>query len=96
MVAVTGGGYGGQMLRTALVEQGGRWKLDQLEGFVGFDREAFLESTRAALTSPPDPLPEEAADCFIANIDELGDERIEAIFLGGDRALLTPLITPCE
>ena len=37
-----GGDYGGQTLAVGLVEKGGEWKLDSVDGFVDLDREAFI------------------------------------------------------
>ncbi|HVV89449.1 MAG TPA: hypothetical protein VHB53_03035, partial [Solirubrobacterales bacterium] len=43
-VAFEGGSLGSQALEVALVEEDGKWKLDQIEGFADYDGKALGEA----------------------------------------------------
>ena len=52
-VAFTGGGLNGQTAAISLVKEDDQWKLDSLDEFTSFDKEAFTEGLRPRTGSCP-------------------------------------------
>jgi hypothetical protein len=50
-------GFDGQTLQIALVKLGKQWKLDHVDAFVDFDRDAYLSALKRELSEPPTRLP---------------------------------------
>jgi hypothetical protein len=95
-VAFTGSALDGQVVNLSLVKEGEQWKLDYVERFVEFDRQAYIGAIRELLLASDDPpVDEEQADCVVAALDEQDDATLQELFLSGDDAQLTELITPC-
>lgn len=94
--AFTGSGLDGQAVNLSLVKEGEQWKLDHIERFVNFDKQAFLDAVRELLLASDDPpVDEEQADCVVTALGAEDDASLQQQFLSGDDTQLEQLITPC-
>ena len=69
-----------QTIELALVKEGEDWKLDEILGFVGFDRAAFDAGFEEELSSDEE-LPPDAAECVSQNFKALSDQEVQDFFL---------------
>ncbi len=94
--AITGGGLDGQAVNLSLIKEGEQWKLDHIESFTTFDKQAYLDATRDRLLASDDPpVDETQADCVVTALGEQDDAALQELFLSGDDSQLEQLITPC-
>jgi hypothetical protein len=85
--AFTGGFVDGQTLSIALVKDGDTWKLDNLNGFSDFDRDAFVSNFEQQISSSgPDAAPPQAQACLKQQIAKATDEQLQGILLGDGSA----------
>ncbi len=93
-VAFAGGNFDGQTLDVALVEEGGDWKLDQIRGFVGFDRASMIGVFEKGFQESAE-IPHDLATCLIAALRAESDEALEELILE-NREGLFKLLQGCE
>lgn len=91
-VAFTGGGLDGQEIAISLVKEGDQWKLDSLDEFISFDKEAFAAGLveGAGQDAPPQIL-----DCIEKQVNSTPDEELQQVYLSGDETQLGTLFADC-
>jgi len=82
--AFDGGNLDQQTVTVGLVEEGGAWKLDELQRFVVFDREPLLESIREDISEEAGGEGEELEVCLVEELEEASDEKFEEAVLSLD------------
>ncbi|HZO06145.1 MAG TPA: hypothetical protein VFB52_07135 [Solirubrobacterales bacterium] len=85
-VAFSGGGFDGQAVAVSLVKEDGDWKLDSIDGFAEFDRDAFVGSLEEGFATTE--LTDEQTSCVNEAFDAATDEELEAVILEGEEALI--------
>jgi hypothetical protein len=93
--AITGAFLDGQTIEVALVKEGDQWKLDELVGFVEFDRDAFVSGFEEGITSDQE-VPPQAAECALEQLEAQSDEELQVFLLGTDPAVEEAIFAPCE
>jgi hypothetical protein len=92
--AFTGGTLDGQAVGLSLVKEGDQWKLDSLDEFVTFDKEALANSFSESLSSDED-VPPEVATCIVDELNAADDATIQEAYLSGDEEQLFGLFGTC-
>lgn len=87
-VAFTGGGFDQQAVVVALVKEDGDWKLDQIESFAVFDRNAFVASLEEGFEQAD--LSVDQRTCVREALKFASYEELEAVILdqNGEEALV--------
>lgn len=93
-VSFTGGGLDGQQLSVSLVKEEDQWKLDSLDEFIDFDKDAFTESLVASASADGDT-PPEVVDCVETQLNETPDDQLQSAYLSGDEEELVALFGTC-
>jgi hypothetical protein len=93
--AVRGSELDGQTITLDLVNRGGRWKLNQVTGFVSFDREA-LKAGVAKSFRRVKGVPSEFSDCVVSRLDGLSDDELQDIYLSFDKRQLYEIVIACQ
>lgn len=83
VAAFVGGPLDGQSVDLALVEEGGTWKLDEIESFHHLDPEKLIEGLAKSLEESGKVDPRLAA-CLVEGLEESSESRIEEIMLSGN------------
>jgi len=91
---VTGSFIDGSTVEIGLVREGEQWKLDELTGFVEFDREGFETAFEEEVRSDEE-IPPEAADCIIERFQDFSDEEAQEFLLRPDESGGEEVFTPC-
>jgi hypothetical protein len=84
-VAFVGGGLDSQAVAVSLVNEDG-WKLDQIESFVEFDRDAFVATLEEGFATTD--LTDAQSTCVREALDGASPEDLEAVILDGEEALI--------
>lgn len=92
--AVTGGGFEGQTLEIALVEEEGAWKLDQLTGFAKFDQKTLVKTFEAKLEEAGE-LNGKQVSCIVAGLEEAPEAELEELVISGNSAPIEELAEGC-
>ncbi len=93
--AFEGGSLGSQAIEVALVEEGGTWKLDYVEGFANYDGKALGEEFERHFEEEPGELTPEQTKCIVGKIGGLSKEEAEEAFFAGSAELVTELVQSC-
>ncbi len=97
-VKFEGGPLGSQTVTLALVEEGGNWKLDQVEGFAGYDGKALGEAFEKHFeeeSEDSEGLNAEQASCIAAGIAKASKAEAEELFFSGSPAAIEELARGC-
>lgn len=94
--AFTGGGFDGQTLTIALVDEDGDWKLDEITGFAEFDQAALVQSFEDQLAEEEGAIDPEIGSCIIESLEELEQEEFEELLLGGSSEGFVELAEACQ
>ena len=73
--AFTGGSLGGQTIAISLVKEGDQWKLDALDEFTTFDKDAFVEGLLAGAAEGDTP--QGVVDCIEEEVGSRSDEELQ-------------------
>jgi ABC-type glycerol-3-phosphate transport system substrate-binding protein len=92
--AITGGGFDGQTITIALVEEDGTWKLDQLTGFAKLDS-AKLSQIFGAKLEETGELTAQQTSCIVEGIEAASKEEAEELVLSGSSDPLVELAEGC-
>jgi ABC-type glycerol-3-phosphate transport system substrate-binding protein len=95
-VAFAGGGFDGQTLTIALVDEDGDWKLDEITGFAEFDQAALVQSFEDQLAEEEGAIDPEIGACIIESLEELEQEEFEELLLGGSSEGFVELAESCQ
>lgn len=93
--AVVGGGFDGQTISIALVEEDGTWKLDQLTGFAKLDTARLAEIFGEKLEETGELSPEQTS-CIVEGIEAASKDKAEELVLSGSSDPLVELAEGCE
>jgi hypothetical protein len=93
--AITGGGFDGQVISIALVEEDGAWKLDQLTGFAKLDTARLAELFKEKLEETPELTPEQTS-CIVAGLKGASKEQAEELIFSGSSQPLVEFAEGCE
>jgi hypothetical protein len=93
-VAVTGSFLDGSTIDVGLVREGEQWKLDQLTGFVEFDRAGFEAAFEEEVKSDQE-IPPQAADCIIERFKDFSDQEAQEFLIQPDASGGEEVFTPC-
>jgi hypothetical protein len=94
-VEFIGGSLGSQTLAVALVEEGGDWKLDQIEGFAKYDGKALEESFLKRFEEDSEGLTKKQYTCIVEGIGKANTAEAEAMFLSGSSSKIEELAKGC-
>ena len=94
-VEFEGGPLGSQTLEVALVEEGGTWKLDQIEGFAKYDGAALGEAFETEFEEEPEGLNQEQATCIAEGIAKSSKAAAEELFFSGSPEAIIELAKGC-
>jgi hypothetical protein len=94
-VEFEGGGLDAQTLELALVEEGGSWKLDQVEGFTKFDGAALGEAFEKEFEESPEGLSKKQATCIAQGIAKASKAQAEELLLSGSPEPIIELAEGC-
>jgi hypothetical protein len=94
-VEFEGGPLGSQALEVALVEEGGDWKLDQIEGFANYDGKSLGEAFEKEFEENPEGLNKEQADCIAGKVAGSSQAEAEELFFSGSSEPIIELAKSC-
>lgn len=94
-VEFEGGSLGSQSLEVALVEEGGKWKLDQIEGFANYKGAALGEAFEKQFEENPEGLSKEQASCISKAIGKASQAEAEEMFFGGSPKKILEVAEGC-
>ncbi len=83
LIAYKGSFYDGQKVRYAFVERDGRWKFNDLLGFVDLDAARLvLQAGRYGMLGAETPGEAKNIACWIGRMERMSDEELEDLLLG--------------
>jgi hypothetical protein len=94
-VEFKGGPLDSQTLEVALVEAGGDWKLDHVEGFAEYDGKALGAAFEKRFDEKPEGLSPKQASCISKKIAASSESEAEALFFGGSSEPIIDLAESC-
>jgi predicted small secreted protein len=94
-VEFEGGPLGSQSLEVALVEEGGDWKLDQVEGFADYNGKALGEAFEKEFEESSEELSPTQAKCIVGKIAGASQAEAEELFFGGSSEKIEELGEGC-
>jgi hypothetical protein len=88
-VAFHGGSYDGQTLVVNVVEEGGNWKLNEVEEFKVFDAEKLLAALTVRFEEEADAgnIPAELGECIVEGLEEFSEPELEEVAIESREAL---------
>jgi hypothetical protein len=93
---VVGSSLDGQTLRVAAVKSGGRWKTDEIVGFVDLDAEKLsFEIARGVFEKVRSPAEVQVARCLLAELERFSPEKLEELIVDPSPDPLRDLVRPC-
>lgn len=92
--AFTGGGFDGQTLIIAVVDEDGDWKMNEITGFAEFDQAKLVQTFQEQLEEEESIEPEVGA-CIIESLEELNQAEFEELLLGGSSEGFVELAEAC-
>ncbi|HEY2478490.1 MAG TPA: hypothetical protein VGI17_07155 [Solirubrobacterales bacterium] len=93
-VELEGGGFDGQTLEVALVEEGGQWRLDHIEGFARYDGAALAKAFEKQL-SQEEGLSKAELTCIVEGFAKAGKAKAEELLLSGSPEPIVGLAMGC-
>jgi hypothetical protein len=93
--AIVGGGFDGQTVEIALVEEEGQWKLDEISGFAKLDTAKLGKIFRTQFEASEELTPEQT-DCIVGGIEEASQAEVEEFLLSGSSTAFVELAESCE
>jgi hypothetical protein len=94
-VEFEGGSLGSQSLELALVEEEGKWKVDQVEGFANYDGAALGEAFEKEFEENPEGLSKKQATCIAQAVGKASQAEAEAMFFGGSPEKILEVAKGC-
>lgn len=95
-VAFDGGGFDGQAVEVALVEEDDSWKLDEILGFVALDNEALAQTLEVQFEAASSEITPDQISCIGDAVREAPQEEIEELLLSGDSDRFVEFAEACE
>jgi copper chaperone CopZ len=94
-VEFEGGSLGSQTLEVALVQEGGNWKLDQVEGFANYNGKALGEAFEKEFEEKPEGLSKKQAACIAGKVAGSSQKEAEELFFSGSSEPIIKLAEGC-
>ncbi|MGN6259075.1 MAG: hypothetical protein ACTHN3_15235 [Solirubrobacterales bacterium] len=94
-VEFEGGNFNGQTVEVALVEEEGKWKLNELTGFAKFDPTQLVAALAKKLEEEPNIEPK-TAGCIVEGIEELPDSELESLVVENNTEPIVEIAEGCE
>lgn len=94
--ALTGGTFNGQTLEVELVEEEGKWKLNELTGFASFNGAKFAASFRQVLEAEAEKIPATVTSCIIGRVEEASQEEVEELVLNHSSKGFVEIAEGCQ
>jgi hypothetical protein len=94
-VEFEGGPLGSQTLEVALVEEGGTWKMEEVEGFAKYDGTALGAAFEKEFEEEPEGLNEKQATCIAEGIAKSSKAAAEELFFSGSPEAIVKLAEGC-
>lgn len=94
-VAYKGGPLDSQTLDIALVEAGGDWKLDHVDGFARYDGKALGKAFERRFQEEPEGLSSKQTKCIARKVAESSEAEAEKLFFGGSSKPIVELAEGC-
>jgi hypothetical protein len=95
-VAFVGGGFDGQTVDVALVEEDDTWKLDEILGFAELDNEALAQTLEEQFEAVSDEITAEQISCIGDAIRKAPQGEVEELLLSGDSDRFVEFAEACE
>lgn len=93
-VAMNGGGFDGQTLTVAVVEEDDNWKMDEITGFAEFDQESLVESFERQFST--EGVEQEVLSCVGEELNKLPRQEFEKAMIGGDPTPFIEVVGICS
>lgn len=93
-VAFAGGSFDGQIVKVSLLEEDGRWKLDEMVRFVKFDADKMIHALAESLEEDPKVKPDVVA-CVVEGLEEASWE-LEVMVIENDTRPVVAREESCE
>lgn len=93
--AFVGGGFDGQTLAVALVDEDGDWKLDEITEFADFDQAKLVGAFQEQLDKEGSIEPE-ITSCIVESLEELNQAEFEELLLGGSSEGFVEIAESCQ
>ncbi len=90
-----GGSFDGQTLTLALVEEGGKWKVDELTGFVNFDPAPIIKALAEQLEGESS-IPARVTSCIVEGVKGLPAAKLEQLVISNESQPIVELAEGCE
>ncbi|HEX4752375.1 MAG TPA: hypothetical protein VH268_05720 [Solirubrobacterales bacterium] len=94
-VEFEGGSLDAQTLEVGLVEEGGKWKLDQVEGFADYNGEALEKAFKKEFEEEAEGVKPEVASCISEGIGKASKAEAEELFFSGSPKKIEELAEGC-
>jgi hypothetical protein len=94
-VEFKGGSLDSQTLEVALVEEGGKWKLDQVEGFADYNGEALEKAFEKQFEKEAEGVSPEVVSCIAEGIGKASKAEAEELFFSGSPSKIEELAEGC-
>ncbi len=94
-VRFEGGPLDSQALEMSLVEAGGSWKLDHIDGFAHYDGAALGRAFEERFEAHPEGVTKAQAHCIAGKIAKSSKAQAEALFFGGSPRPIVELAEGC-
>lgn len=94
-VEFEGGPLDSQALDIALVEAGGNWRIDEVEGFADYDGQALGKAFAKRFKERPEGLSAKQAKCISKKIAASSEAEAEDLFFGGSSEPIIELAESC-
>lgn len=95
-VAFVGGGFDGQTVSVALVEEEDQWKLEEILDFAELNSEALAATLEEQFEAASDEITPDQISCIGDAIREAPQEEIEELLLSGDSDRFVEFAEACE
>jgi hypothetical protein len=95
-VAFVGGGFDGQTLAVALVEEDDSWKLDEITGFAKLDSDVLAQTLEGKFEEGPGEIPQAQITCVGDGIRKAPQSEIEELLLEGTQTKFVEFAEACE
>lgn len=93
-VAFEGGEPDGLVVNVALVEEDGKWKIDDFTDLASLDRGRFITKIEDAFRK--EGLGQEEVHCLIGGLDKVPQDEFEEIVLNGGSKVMNKIVERCE
>lgn len=94
-VEFKGGPLDSQTLEVALVQAGGDWKLDHVEGFAHYDGKALGAAFERRFEEKPEGVNPKQAKCIARKVAESSEAEAEGLFFSGSSTPIVELAESC-